>query len=181
MECVGFGNCLISDGQPCTGDAACAAGLCKTYYQDADGDGYDVGSALLCGTAPPVGWSATTQGTDCCDADSRVHPGQTAYFTTAITGACARQGTFDYDCANGDEKQYPDGNVPVAICEAAAPSWYIYRCFYGIGDSSGFDYHCGGVTSTVPACGTGQVWEDYDDTYDENCRAISPSYPMPCR
>jgi hypothetical protein len=39
-----------------------------TYYIDADGDGYDAGTASLCAASAPTGYSATTNGTDCNDA-----------------------------------------------------------------------------------------------------------------
>ncbi|MBS7788338.1 hypothetical protein KIH23_13620, partial [Flavobacterium sp. CYK-55] len=38
------------------------------YYVDADGDGWDNGTASVCsGTSAPAGYSATTSGTDCDD------------------------------------------------------------------------------------------------------------------
>ena len=38
-----------------------------TYYVDADGDGFDAGTASLCAATAPTGYSATTNGTDCND------------------------------------------------------------------------------------------------------------------
>jgi hypothetical protein len=39
-----------------------------TFYVDADGDGWDNGTASVCsGTSAPAGYSATTSGTDCND------------------------------------------------------------------------------------------------------------------
>lgn len=47
-----------------------------------------------------------TNTTDCCDTEANAHPGQTSFFTVARS-VC---GGFDYNCINGDEKQYPDVN-----------------------------------------------------------------------
>ena len=42
-----------------------------TLYIDADGDGYDAGTAVVCyGATVPAGYSLTTLGTDCNDADA---------------------------------------------------------------------------------------------------------------
>jgi hypothetical protein len=42
-----------------------------TFYVDADADGYDNGTASVCsGVEAPAGYSATTSGTDCDDADA---------------------------------------------------------------------------------------------------------------
>ena len=54
---------------------------------DADGDGF---------------YDAKYGGTDCCDADARVHPGVEEFFTE--TNAC---GGYDYNCDNTNETQFP--------------------------------------------------------------------------
>jgi hypothetical protein len=83
---------------------------------DQDGDGH-----LAAG--PPC------FGDDCCDTDANVHPGQTAYFTSA--SAC---GSFDYDCDGVSTPEYGvancqwvglgcmgDGFVSAAGCGETAP------------------------------------------------------------
>jgi hypothetical protein len=80
---------------------------------DEDGDGY-----LAMGTA--------CGGTDCCDQDAHVHPGQTSYFT--MPGAC---GGYDYDC---DGKESPEYG-------AASCQW------------SGFSCSGDGFAPPVPGCG----------------------------
>ncbi|MGD0524858.1 MAG: hypothetical protein ABSE49_06935 [Polyangiaceae bacterium] len=80
---------------------------------DEDGDGY-LADSEECG------------GTDCCDQDAHVHPGQTAYFTTP--GAC---GGYDYNC---DGKESPEYG-------AASCQWSSFSC-------SG-----NGFAPPVPGCG----------------------------
>jgi hypothetical protein len=80
---------------------------------DQDGDGHKATGAA-CG------------GDDCCDADARVHPGQTSFFTTP--GAC---GGYDYDCDSKETLEYGG-----ASCQ-----WSTFSCN---GD---------GFAAPVPACG----------------------------
>lgn len=80
---------------------------------DEDGDGYKA-------MTPGCG------GTDCCDTDAHVHPGQTAFFTTA--GAC---GSFDYDCSGKITPEYG----------AASCSWSSFSC-----SGQGF-------AAPIPSCG----------------------------
>lgn len=62
-------------------------GACTNGYKDLDGDGYGTGT-YGCYT----GTVASLAG-DCCDSDSRAHPGQTAGFT--FPNNC---GSYDYNC-----------------------------------------------------------------------------------
>ncbi|MFC1641372.1 hypothetical protein ACFL5O_01600 [Myxococcota bacterium] len=97
------------DGQQaCTDGKAGTYGMCvggtqpTTYYRDADGDGHgnpDVPSAT-CASAP-VGY--VTSGDDCCDSNSLVRPGNTAWYEEAQT-TCPRVLPHDYDC-DGDQTQ----------------------------------------------------------------------------
>jgi hypothetical protein len=95
--------CRLKDGESCTQSADCASGYCRRYFRDQDGDGYGVDSPTTISRCdvtaqPPQGF--TTIPGDCCDTDSRAHPGVTAYFTTR--DAC---GSFDWNCSGADEKQ----------------------------------------------------------------------------
>lgn len=64
-----------------------------SFYVDADNDGYDVGSANVCyGATTPTGYSLTTNGTDCNDANGAIHPG--------ATDICGN--TIDEDCNGSD-------------------------------------------------------------------------------
>lgn len=96
-------SCRV-DGQNCT--------RCLVYHPDVDGDGFGDATATLgngravagCETAPPAGYVGNRA--DCADGDANAHPGQGAYFDTAIAGARA-PGTepFDYDCSGTTVKE----------------------------------------------------------------------------
>ncbi|MFT3709385.1 MAG: hypothetical protein QM817_17235 [Archangium sp.] len=105
--CIG-GQCVarLPDGEPCATPGQCQSGMCVALFVDGDGDGFGAGaSSMRCsGTTAPTGYSLTS--TDCCDADRNAFPGQTAFFTTAMT-ACA--GGFDYDCSGTATTQFEGG------------------------------------------------------------------------
>jgi hypothetical protein len=131
-SCSG-GSCYLADGQSCTTGAQCLDGVCGTFYLDGDGDGYGVGVGLSqCGTTPPTGYA--NKAGDCCDSDVNVHPGQTAYFTTAT--AC---GGFDYNCDTQEAKksngpaQGTCGGPPTCAV-VSGKCMYIGGCTCGGGD-----------------------------------------------
>ena len=136
-ECVGAGSCLKSNGQSCTNASECASGACTTFYIDADGDGYAGSSATFCGISPPPGYVSSSLGTDCCDSDANAHPGQGEYFTTTRIGC----GGYDYDCVNGEEKQYACGFVGSACSGIGS-----LPCWWSSAPS------CGGTGSLVVNC-----------------------------
>ncbi len=71
-------------------------------YADSDGDGYGTGSLGCRGSAS----SATND--DCCDNNANARPGQTAWYTTTVTGSgCTAN--YDWNCASGEQKQYTGG------------------------------------------------------------------------
>ena len=90
--------------------------IAPTWYIDCDRDGFAAstdGSRTGC-TEPASSatgcsgrWTATrpvdATNTDCGDGNADVHPGQTAYFTTAIPG---EPGNFDYDCNGTETRQF---------------------------------------------------------------------------
>jgi hypothetical protein len=80
---------------------------------DEDGDGY-LATGSACG------------GTDCCDTDAHVHPGQTSFFTKP--GAC---GGYDYNCDGKETPEYGATN-----CQ-----WSTFSCN---GD---------GFAAPIPGCG----------------------------
>lgn len=93
---------LLSAQSVCTSGFECAAGVCTTFWRDADQDLYTAAATSFCGTTPPgSGWRAAQNGNDCDDDDSRVHPGQVAYFTSPRFGA----GSYDFNCNGADEKE----------------------------------------------------------------------------
>lgn len=67
-----------------------------SLYIDADGDGYDNGSAPVCyGVTIPNGYRATTLGTDCNDNNGNIHP-NIAEICDGIDNNC--NGTTDEGC-----------------------------------------------------------------------------------
>lgn len=85
----------------------CEGGSCqgctnKTYYQDKDNDSYGDDSAKVVQCTPPAG--SAQRGGDCDDTNAKVHPGQQSYFTEPVGGSSS----FDYNCDNKDELQYPN-------------------------------------------------------------------------
>lgn len=104
QECV-LGGCLARDGEPCSSNGDCAAGICSKFYADGDSDHYPVVSDSLgwCNvtTAQVGGYiPARSDGQwDCCDTDAQVNPGQTEYFDVA-SATCG----WDHNCDGAVEK-----------------------------------------------------------------------------
>ena len=84
-------------------------------YVDDDGDGYAGGdglSSVRCvGAELEDGFIPRSNGDDCLDTDSRVHPDQGAYFDTPNA-----DGSFDYDCDNTVTKK-PVSQVSSCSCD----------------------------------------------------------------
>jgi hypothetical protein len=81
----------------------CASGACTAFFRDGDGDG-QVGTAgtRVCGTTAPPGFQPMP-GPDCCDSDPAVKMQDLGVMFFTAPNAC---GNFDYDCANGEQKQH---------------------------------------------------------------------------
>jgi hypothetical protein len=87
------------------GDANVADAPPADSGNDASGGVHDAGAdaPLVCDVDQDTYTSMLTcGGSDCCDTDSRAHPGQTTFFIQA--DAC---GSFDYDCNTTEDPQYP--------------------------------------------------------------------------
>jgi hypothetical protein len=103
---------------PCPGGGTCLAGKCCTAT-DGDGDG------------------VSTCGGDCNDGNKDVYPGQTGYFTAAVSGTAS----YDYNCSGAEEKQWTD----VVSCQVSG---------------GGCIGH--GWATAAPACGQGGTWKMCD-------------------
>jgi len=96
---------------------------------------------------------AACGGTDCCDADPKVHPGQTQFFTK--TNAC---GTWDFDCNGKSDPQWGQGEK-------------CHICGFDCCDKEGFE-------GAPPACGgtgahakcAGGICGDATDDLTQGCR-----------
>ncbi|HYQ00169.1 MAG TPA: hypothetical protein VER96_15945 [Polyangiaceae bacterium] len=103
---------VCQDGiQTCTDGRNGQFGACiggtnmTTYYLDADGDGHAVNiSTTICG-APPAKY-ITGPVDDCYDSNADVFPGQTNWFQFN-----RGDGSFDYNCVNGEEPQVVKGGA----------------------------------------------------------------------
>jgi hypothetical protein len=111
---------------------------------DVDGDGYRATGALC-------------NGNDCCDTDKSAHPGQTAYFPSA--DAC---GSFDYNCVNGEEPEYPTS----ITCTGTG----LTGCHGGPGFIG------------APACGQSGPWGTCQGSGALACQAVATmNIPQSCR
>lgn len=73
------------------------------YVTDADTDGYPATTTLYTSAAAgrrAINLMTSLTTTDCYDSNANAKPGQAAYFTTN-----RGDGSYDYNCVNGDEKQ----------------------------------------------------------------------------
>jgi hypothetical protein len=92
-------------------------------------------------------------GADCCDFDSRAHPGDTSYYPNE--DAC---GSFDYDCDGKEEQEYGQGGCQLGF----------FSC-----SGAGFD-------KTVPTCGVSATFDTcpYDVLF---CGGDQTSLTQACR
>jgi len=94
-------------------------------YADTDNDGYGYGAYQ---TNACLGTVVPANNTDCDNNNGNVFPGQTSYFTTAITGGGPKNGTYDYNCNGSDNAQYANvlggsgGHTRASACYYSAGS-----------------------------------------------------------
>lgn len=124
----------------------------KTLYIDADGDGYDNGTATVCyGTNIPTGYSATTLGSDCNDQDNTVHAVMTYY-------------------RDADQDGYGNPLNPTTVCSSTPPLGYvtdntdcndadatISPATQWVMDADGDGYYVGDIMTQCVSPGTGYV------------------------
>jgi len=80
--CTGDPDCGSPDGMTCNAASDCTSGVCGSFYEDKDRDGYGGALKRVCGSSPPAGH--VTRGGDCCDIGSHMYPGSplTSYYST---------------------------------------------------------------------------------------------------
>ncbi len=107
----------------------------KTFYKDADGDGFgDPKSSSKACKAPP-GYVDNAE--DCYDKNPDVHPKQKSYFHVH-----RGDGSFDYDCDGKEKRRIMDR----AFCRLKE-------------DESGCFYASGWNQSKIPQCGEAGNWK----------------------
>lgn len=106
----------------------------KTWYRDADGDGYGQDSVMAESCLQPSGY--VDKKGDCDDTDTNVKPGQTAWFTQKSKG-----GIWDYNCDGIDNKRWVQKDACTHTQSACGPS------------NEGWE-------AVVPSCGQTGDWSD---------------------
>ena len=107
-------------------NASIGAGIMRTYYRDADGDGYGNPSDSItnCSASPPAGH--VTNGNDCDDTDAGRHPG-VVDCADGIDNDC--DGTTDEDVVtyfrDADHDGYGDAGNSLASCGGTPPAGYV--------------------------------------------------------
>jgi len=101
----------------------------KTWYRDFDGDGYGSAADAVMSCTQPAGYVAN--GTDCYDKNSEVYPGSpTSPAQTKFFSVDRGDGSFDYNCSQGNEKKYDTKNWPPPVFNAFDPTtlFTAYAC-----------------------------------------------------
>ncbi len=89
-----------------------ASGGDRTFFRDADGDGFGDDGTTMRGCDEPSGYVG--RGGDCDDSDNRVHPDQTGFFSSPATG-----GGYDFDCDGAQTREFTRA---AGSCELTCPS-----------------------------------------------------------
>lgn len=91
-------------------DATAPCATKKTFFGDADGDGFGDESVAFVGCEKPATGKWTEVGGDCNDDIADAHPGQTAFFGVPHQRP-GGEPSFDYDCSGQED---PDPSQPLA-------------------------------------------------------------------
>jgi hypothetical protein len=130
-------------------EASCEAP--KSFFPDADGDGYgDPSRPSITSCDPIPGYVANPS--DCADADPRAHPGQLEFHPEPVNGSTATA-PFDFDCDGRETEEVPLVGPcgPAPEC-AVAEGW---------------------VGPAVPFCGETGDWPDQCVfATDLGCKAV---------
>ncbi len=86
--------------------ADASAGTLTAYYRDDDGDGYGEGYGVSISLCDPTEEWPTTDGTDCDDSSSDVHPGATEIWYDGTDQDCDGASDYDADLDGYDDEAY---------------------------------------------------------------------------
>lgn len=148
----GVGKCV---GRKCgiecnAGYAECTKGECsalKTFYRDADGDGFGTTTQTEQKCAPSPGYVAIAG--DCHDGNPTVFPGQTKFFGTPYDSP--RGPSYDYNCDGVETAQ--NAYKAFTGCSGACKENGLLPPTERTGP--GIDTYCG--ATTLRACNTVQI------------------------
>jgi len=148
----GVGKCSAKKcGIECNaGYAECTPGQCvalKTFYRDADGDGFGTTAQTEQKCAPSPGFVAVAG--DCHDGNPAVFPGQTKFFGTPYDSP--RGPSYDYNCDGVETAQnaYKAFTTCSDVCKETGLVAPTQRTGPGV------DTYCG--ATTLRACNTVQI------------------------
>ena len=148
----GVGKCSARKcGIECNaGYAECTPGECvalKTFYRDADGDGFGTTAQTEQKCAPSPGFVAVAG--DCHDGNPAVFPGQTKFFGTPYDSP--RGPSYDYNCDGVETAQnaYKAFTTCSDVCKETGLVAPTQRTGPGV------DTYCG--ATTLRACNTVQI------------------------
>jgi hypothetical protein len=135
---------------------------CTTYYYDGDNDGYADPNTHRCLCKPdPANRYTLTTATDCCDSDGGAHPSPPMAAYSTVPRTC---GGFDFNCANGDEKE----PLPAGKCQCNGST--CTSCTFVAGWEAG-----------APACGVSGSWISGCTDGVFSCTAVKTPKIQACR
>jgi hypothetical protein len=132
------------------------ASNCKTYYKDADSDGYGAQAAGIC-MCSASGQYKVQNNSDCYDGNANAKPGQQTWYTSH-----RGDGSYDYDCNGSATRRWPQtgGNCSTILGFCSATQ---------IGYKGG-----------IPACGNAGTWLYGCDTGFFDCDDETESRTQQC-
>lgn len=152
-------------GWPDAGLDGCARPT--VYYADKDKDGHGSAGTSIVACSPPSTGTWILTASDCNDSDSRVHPGQAAFFAVGYRAASGAS-SFDYDCSGKEDEDPAQTKAPMncgllslALC---AGSGYAETPRTGEGLSA----YCG--SSEVRTCRGLLLCENVSEVVDQPFR-----------
>lgn len=107
-EVPGSSSCKLREGEACLSSDECAGGACRSYYTDADRDGYGAAGSQpafsRCDLNPNASPGFSASANDCCDSDPAANPSAVSFSTTR--DRCA---SYDWNCSGVEERQNAQG------------------------------------------------------------------------
>jgi len=165
MDCL-TGECL------CEGVTCPVGEACVPWFQDLDQDGYGDSkhTVLGCEGTPPKDVNQhdfVRNMDDCYDLNSAANPDQTSWFSVH-----RGDGSFDFDCKDGEEKEHDDTVLGSDTCEDCK-NWECKPCgWFGIVDET-YGYVCKIPTGGDDTCGP-LVWQSFKQ--ERQCGELGTLY-----